>query len=107
MRHAKWEEFDFAERVWAIPAGKMKMHRDHNVPLPSQAIALLEELHLLTGESEYLFPSLNSWKRPMSENTLNAALRRMGYSGNEMTAHGFRASFSTLANESGIVFVCI
>ena len=102
LRHAKWAEFDLEERVWAIPAGKMKMRRDHNVPLPSQAISLLEELRPLTGECEFLFPSLNSWKRPMSENTLNAALRRMGYSGDEMTAHGFRASFSTLANESGL-----
>ena len=102
LRHAKWEEFDFESRFWAIPAGKMKMRRDHNVPLPDQAIALLEELRPLTGEGEFLFPSLNSWKRPMSENTLNAALRRMGYSGDEMTAHGFRASFSTLANESGL-----
>lgn len=102
IRHARWEEFDLEERVWAIPAGKMKMRRDHNVPLTPQAIALLEELRPLTGECEFLFPSLNSWKRPMSENTLNAALRRMGYSGDDMTAHGFRASFSTLANESGL-----
>ncbi len=102
LRHAKWKEFDLEERIWAIPAGKMKMRRDHNVPLPAQAIVLLEELIPHTGECEFLFPSLNSWKRPMSENTLNAALRRMGYSGDEMTAHGFRASFSTLANESGL-----
>ena len=102
LRHAKWEEFDLDECVWAIPAGKMKMRRDHFVPLPDSALVLLETLRLLTGECEYLFPSLNSWKRPMSENTLNAALRRMGYSGEEMTAHGFRATFSTLANESSL-----
>ncbi len=102
LRHAKWDEFDEAERVWAIPAGKMKMRRDHFVPLADQAITLLDELRPLTGESEYLFPSLRSWHRPMSENTMNAALRRMGYSGDEMTAHGFRATFSTLANESGL-----
>ena len=102
IRHAKWEEFDRVERVWAIPAGKMKMRRDHNVPLPEQALVLLEELRPITGQCEYLFPSLRSWHWPVSENTLNAALRSMGYSGDEMTAHGFRASFSTLANESGL-----
>ncbi|WP_417263924.1 tyrosine-type recombinase/integrase [Celeribacter sp.] len=102
IRHAKWEEFDFQEKIWSLPASKMKMRRDHNVPLPAQAIALLDELRMITGNGEFLFPSLRSWHRPMSENTLNAALRRMGYSGDEMTAHGFRASFSTLANESGL-----
>lgn len=102
LRHAKWEEFDLLDAVWSIPAKKMKMRKPHNVPLPAQALTLLEELRPISGQCEYLFPSLRSWHRPMSENTLNAALRRMGYSGHEMTAHGFRASFSTLANESGI-----
>lgn len=102
IRHAKWSEIDFVAKVWAIPADKMKMRRDHVVPLPAQALALLDELRRMNGNGEYLFPSLRTWKRPMSENTLNAALRRMGYSGDEMTAHGFRASFSTLANESGL-----
>lgn len=102
IRHAKWAEIDLANKIWAIPAEKMKMRRDHVVPLPVQAIALLDELRRMNGNGEYLFPSLRTWKRPMSENTLNAALRRMGYSGDEMTAHGFRASFSTLANESGL-----
>jgi len=102
IRNAKWAEFDFANKIWAIPAEKMKMRRDHLVPLPDQAVALLDELRRMNGNGEYLFPSLRTWKRPMSENTLNAALRRMGYSGEEMTAHGFRASFSTLANESGL-----
>ncbi|MEQ6204335.1 integrase arm-type DNA-binding domain-containing protein [Sulfitobacter sp. HNIBRBA2951] len=102
IRNAKWAEFDFANKIWAIPAEKVKMRRDHLVPLPDQAIALLDELRKMNGNGEYLFPSLRTWKRPMSENTLNAALRRMGYSGDEMTAHGFRASFSTLANESGL-----
>lgn len=72
------------------------------MPLPKQALELIEQLRNLTGSGVLLFPSLRSWQRPMSENTLNAALRRMGYSGEEMTAHGFRASFSTLANESGL-----
>jgi len=102
LRHAKWKEFNLEEKVWAIPAAKMKMRRDHNVPLPHQALRLLEQLRAMNNQGEYLFPSLRTWKRPMSENTLNAALRRMGYSGQEMTAHGFRASFSTLANESGL-----
>lgn len=102
IRHAKWEEFDLEERVWSIPASKMKMRRDHNVPLPRQAVALLQKLKTFNTSGEYLFPSLRTWKRPMSENTLNAALRRMGYSGEEMTAHGFRASFLTIANESGL-----
>lgn len=102
IRNAKWEEFDLAERVWSIPAAKMKMRRDHNVPLPNQALVLLEQLQGMSNQGEFLFPSLRTWTRPMSENTLNAALRRMGYSGDEMTAHGFRASFSTLANESGL-----
>ena len=102
IRHAKWAEIDFTNKIWAIPAEKMKMRRDHLVPLPARALALLDELRRMNGNGEYLFPSLRTWKRPMSENTLNAALRRMGYSGDEMTAHGFRASFSTLANESGL-----
>ncbi|PSL20514.1 tyrosine-type recombinase/integrase [Shimia abyssi] len=102
IRHAMWPEIDFANRVWTIPAEKMKMRRDHVVPLPTQAIELLDELRRMNGNGDYLFPSLRTWKRPMSENTLNAALRRLGYSGTEMTAHGFRASFSTLANESGL-----
>lgn len=110
IRQAKWEEFNLEECVWSIPAAKMKMRRDHNVPLPAQAITLLHELKEMGYNGEYLFPSLRTWTRSMSENwtrsmsenTLNAALRRMGYSGDEMTAHGFRASFSTLANESGL-----
>ncbi len=102
IRHAEWVEFDFSDAVWSIPAERMKMRRDHNVPLPAQALELLDELRRINGNGDYLFPSLRTWKRPMSENTLNAALRRMGYSGEEMTAHGFRASFSTLANESGL-----
>jgi len=102
LRHARWDEFDIEAAVWSIPAEKMKMRKPHNVPLPAQALDLLDELRNITGNGILLFPSLRSWQRPMSENTLNAALRRMGYSGEEMTAHGFRASFSTLANESGL-----
>jgi integrase len=102
LRHARWDEFDIEAAVWSIPAEKMKMRKPHNVPLPAPALVLLEQLRKITGNGILLFPSLRSWQRPMSENTLNAALRRMGYSSDEMTAHGFRASFSTLANESGL-----
>jgi integrase len=78
------------------------MRRIHNAPLQDQAAVLLQQLRAMNNNGEYLFPPLRSWTHPMSENTLNAAFRRMGYSGDEMTAHGFRASFSTLANESGL-----
>ncbi|MGP6088602.1 tyrosine-type recombinase/integrase [Antarctobacter jejuensis] len=100
IRHAKWQDLDTENSVWSIPAEQMKMRRAHDVPLPGRAMELIEELREITGTGAYLFPSLRSFKRPMSENTLNAALRRIGYSGDEMTAHGFRATFSTLANES-------
>jgi len=102
LRFSVWAEFDLEKKIWSIPAAKMKMRRDHNVPLPPHAITLLHELRSMNNPGQYLFPSLRTWKRPISENTLNAALRRMGYAGDEMTAHGFRASFSTLANESGL-----
>lgn len=101
LRMAEWSEFNLAERVWRIPAQKTKMRRDHIVPLSTQAIALIEQLREITGETRYLFPSIRSWQRPMSENTLNAALRRLGYSGDEMTTHGFRSMASTRLNESG------
>lgn len=102
LRHSTWAEFDVDAAIWSIPAERMKMRRPHRVHLPDAALALLSELRDLTGLGRYLFPSLRSVTRPMSENTLNGALRRMGYSGEEMTAHGFRATFSTLANESGL-----
>ena len=102
LRKAKWIEFDIKAKIWSIPAERMKMRRAHQVPLPAQAIAVLEELRNLTGSGEYVLPSLRTPTRTMSENTLNVALRIMGYSGDEMTSHGFRATFSTLANESGL-----
>ncbi|MGI9350155.1 MAG: tyrosine-type recombinase/integrase [Rhizobiaceae bacterium] len=102
VRYARWEEFDLENAVWTIPAERMKMRQPHKVPLSKRALVLLEQLHTLTGWGELLFPSIKSAHRPMSENTLNAALRRMGYTGDEMTAHGFRATFSTIANESGL-----
>jgi integrase len=101
LRHAEWEEFDLDAGVWNIPAGKMKMGKAHHVPLSKQALAVLKQVHAATGPTGYVFPSIRSRTRPMSENTLNAALRRLGYASNEMTAHGFRAMASTLLNESG------
>ena len=102
LRNAKWGEVDLEAAIWSIPAERMKMRRPHRVPLPAQAVALLKDLQQLTGSGDLLFPSLVSATRPMSENTLNTALRRMGFSAEEMSSHGFRATFSTLANESGL-----
>ena len=101
LRHAEWNEFDLAGAVWTIPAPKTKMRRPHAVPLSRQALAIIAELENDAQLSPYLFPSLRSGKRPMSENTINAALRRLGYAKDEMTGHGFRAMASTLLNEMG------
>jgi integrase len=102
LRKAEWSEFDYDKAEWAIPAEKMKMRMAHRVPLSRQVLEMLEELHALTGEQRYLFPSFQSAKRPMCENTINLALRRMGYGPDEMTAHGFRAMAATLLNEMGL-----
>jgi integrase len=103
LRAAEWSEFslDGAEPVWRIPGERMKMGDAHIVPLSKQAAAVLRELHPLTGRGRYVFPSLRSAERPMSNNTVNAALRRLGYATDEMTGHGFRAMASTLLNEQG------
>lgn len=102
LRKARWVEFDLEAAVWSIPAERMKMRRPHRVPLSKQSIAYLKELKALTGAGDFVLPSLVSSTRIMSENTLNTALRRMGFGADEMTSHGFRATFSTLANESGL-----
>lgn len=102
LRHAAWQEIDFEAALWTIPAQKMKMGRPHLVPLAAQALAILQDLHALTGRGGFLFPSLRSPLRPMSENTLNAALRRLGYSKDEMTAHGFRSMATVRLNEMGM-----
>ena len=102
LRQAKWSEIDFAEKVWRIPAERMKMKQPHTVPLSRQSLYLLNELRTLRKPSEFLFPSLYSPQRAMSDGTLNVALRRMGYGNDEMTSHGFRAMASTLLNESGL-----
>lgn len=101
LRRAEWSEFDLDGSVWRIPAARMKMKAAHIVPLSRQAVAILRELHALTGRFLYVFPSLRSRERPMSENTINAALRRLGYSGDEMTGHGFRSMAATRLNELG------
>ena len=111
LRQAEWAEIDLDKAEWNIPAEKMKMRVPHLVPLSSQAVAILRELHLLTGDGQYVFPGGRSPRRPLSDNALNAALRRMGFvreevddAGNRrsvptMTAHGFRASARTVLDE--------
>lgn len=100
LRQAKWEEFDLDGRLWLIPEGKMKSKRPHFVPLSDQAVAILEELRTY-HKSEYLFPSPRSQTRCLSDVALLAALRRMGYTKEEMTAHGFRALASTNLEQLG------
>lgn len=100
LRHAEWMEFDLQDAVWNIPKEKMKMPRPHKVPLSRQAIAIINDLRKVTGTSRYLFPQIRSWHRPISDGTLNAALRRLGYTKAQVTAHGFRSTASTLLNES-------
>lgn len=99
LRQMEWAEIDFAAKEWNIPAHKMKMREPHLVPLSKQAIALLAELQPLTGRRTYVFPGGHDPKKPMSENAINSALRRMGYDKTTMTAHGFRAIARTLLDE--------
>lgn len=101
LRHAEWSEINFETAEWRIPAAKMKMRSIHIVPLSTQAIAILKEIQPLTGNGKYVFPGARTSTRPMSENTINAALRRLGYTKEEMTGHGFRSMTSTLLNEQG------
>jgi integrase len=102
LRAAEWAEFDLDSAVWEIPLGRMKMRKPHRVPLAPGALAILKELRSVTGQSRFLFPSVRSVARCMSENTLNAALRRMGFKNEDMTSHGFRASASSMLNECGL-----
>ena len=101
LRQAVWAEIDLESAVWRIPGRRMKMNREHVVPLSTQIIGIFKEVRELTGDEGYVFPSVRTSQRPMSENTLNAALRRMGYGSDEMTSHGFCSTASTLLNESG------
>jgi integrase len=101
LRNASWEEFDLDKALWSISAGRMKMKRPHRVPLAPQSIALINELRSISlGRGPLLFPGQRSAERPISENTFNAALRRLGYGKEEVTAHGFRATASSMLNES-------
>lgn len=102
LRLATWSEVDLDRGVWTIPAERMKMRRPHQVPLPARAVTILKELKFVTGTDQYLFPGQTRRAETMSENTLNKALRTMGFSKEEMTSHGFRATFATIANESGL-----
>jgi integrase len=109
LRKAQWSEVDLEKAEWRIPAARMKMREQHLVPLPRQAVAILHELEPLTNRSipskpdapRYVFPSARSHERPMSENAVLAALRRMDYTKDEMTGHGFRSMASTLLHEQG------
>lgn len=101
LRRMEWVEIDFERAEWRIPAERMKMREAHIVPLARQALTILEDVRPLTGRGRYVFASVRSARQPLSENTLNAALRRLGYDKDEMTAHGFRALASSLLNEQG------
>jgi integrase len=101
LRQAEWSEFDLEGAEWRIPAARMKMGELHVVPLARQSISLLEDVQPFARGGHYVFPSLRSRDRPMLNNTLNGALRRLGYSTEEQTGHGFRTMASTLLNEQG------
>jgi len=101
LRLSKWNEFNLQKRVWTIPAERTKMRREHRKPLSEPAVKILKRLESVTGHEPWVFVSQLSRGKPISENTLNGALRRLGFSANEMTSHGFRASASSLLNESG------
>jgi integrase len=102
LRQAEWSEFDLEAAVWTIPKSRMKMRRaEHRVPLSKQAVQVLKDLHAATGSGRLCFPGSRSAYRPISDMTMNAALRAMGFAGDQMSAHGFRSTASTLINESG------
>jgi integrase len=99
LRKAEWSEFNLDDAVWNIPAEKMKMRQPHLVPLSRQTLHVLKELHPLTGNGKYLFPCRRSTLTPMSDNTINASLRRLGFERDEITGHGFRAMARTMLHE--------
>ena len=101
LRKAEWAEFNLDGAEWRIPGARMKRGAPHIVPLSAQAVTILRELHPLTGSGKYVYPSVRNRSNPMSENTINAALRRLNYGSDQMTAHGFRSMASTLLNEAG------
>ena len=102
LRHAEWTEFDLKDAVWNLPPAKMKARRQHAVPLSKQVREMLVDIQKLTGDEKFVFPSAYGGSRPMSENTINASFRRMGFDKDEVTAHGLRATASTFLNECGL-----
>ena len=102
LRFAEWADFDFDKAIWTTPPHKTKVRRAHTVPLLHQAIRLIASVEHDADYSSFLFPSRRLTEQPMSENTINAALRRLGYAQDEMTGHGFRAMAATLLNEIGL-----
>jgi integrase len=102
LRQMEWVEIDEGKKLWSVPAAKMKMRKPHLVPLSPQSLGLLGEVRPVSGEGRFCFPSLRSPAKPISENTLNATLRRLGYTKEEVCSHGFRSTASTLLNESGL-----
>ena len=102
LRQAKWQEFDLENGVWQVPAERMKLRQPHTKPLPRQAVEILKRLHEITGPHGYVFPATGRSNRPLSENTMNAALRRMGVLSGEHTSHGYRATASTLLNAANL-----
>jgi integrase len=101
VRGMRRSEISFDKAVWRIPGERMKMRRPHDVPLSTQAVAVLRGIWSLSDYGDLVVPSIRSSRRPLSENAMNSALRRMGYGKDEMTAHGFRATASTILNERG------
>lgn len=101
VRLARRAEIDFGKTLWRIPAERMKMRRQHDVPLSRQAIAVLRDVWPMSENSELVFPSVLSIRKPLCENAMNTTLRRMGFGQNEVTAHGFRTTASTILNERG------
>ena len=101
LRLAQWPEFDFDKAAWLIPASRMKTRQEHRVPLAKQSIEILTKLKALSGNGDFVFPSYRAKNRPLSEGTMNAALKRLGYSSEQVQPHGFRTTASSLLNESG------
>ena len=102
VRGMRRSEIDLDKAIWRIPAERMKMRRPHDVPLSKQAIKVLQEIWPLSDNGELVLPSIRSVRKPLSDAAMNSALRRMGYAQNEITAHGFRSSASTILNERGV-----
>ncbi len=100
LRAALWQEFDLDYAIWEIPTERMKMRRSHLVPLSTQALDLLNELKMMTGNYRYVFPGRNDPNKPMSEASVNQVIKRIGYGG-KVTGHGFRHSMSTILHEHG------